>query len=38
MRHKFLVVTVKNNENRYTLTEIITKLKPGYRFFGTLSK
>jgi len=34
MRHKFLVLTAKNGQNRCTFAEVIAKLKQGYRFFG----
>jgi len=35
MRHKLLVLTVKKFlYNRCTFTEVIAKLKLGYRFFG----
>ena len=33
MRHKLLVLTVKIFYNRCTFTEVIAKLKLGYRFF-----
>ena len=32
MRHTFLVVTVKNGQNRCTFTEVIAKLKQEYHF------
>jgi len=32
MCHTFLVVTVKSDKNRCTFTEVIAKLKPGFRF------
>jgi len=35
MRHKLLVLRVKNFYNRCTFTEVIAKLKLGYRFFWT---